>query len=360
VGRSGDVVLSYDPLGRLVSVSSPTTATQFLYDGDALVAEYAAGVMTRRYVHNVGADVPLLSYEGATLASPFYLHADHQGSIVAISGTTGSGTLNSYDEYGYPAIANSGRFQYTGQIWIPELGMYHYKARVYSPGLGRFLQTDPIGYQDQFNLYAYVGNDPINSTDPTGTCMTGSRLGDSTQCRVHVGYQETRTSASGISPRSGMAPRSGTPPGQANGARTYLASAESSSDNSGPAAPRTFLPPTNPPGFPPGAGEPYFEDGAVWGPGPNGSRYLYGGADSRYPNGYWRQQVGNQYVDPSTGKPPGNVSRAEFNARTHVPMPEVRDPPFHREESSVGIFFRGLRRWGGIALCIILCESPAQ
>jgi RHS repeat-associated protein len=165
------VVLAYDPLGRLHQVSStagPTTA--FLYDGDALIAEYVSGVMTRRYVHNVGADVPLLSYQGATLSLPSYLHADHQGSIVAISDASGNGAINSYDEYGIPGATNTGRFQYTGQAWLPELGMYYYKARIYSATLGRFLQTDPIGYRGGMNAYAYVRNNPVNFRDPLGLC----------------------------------------------------------------------------------------------------------------------------------------------------------------------------------------------
>ncbi|WP_339749016.1 RHS repeat-associated core domain-containing protein [uncultured Maricaulis sp.] len=167
---SGGVTLAYDPLGRLGTLQVGSVSTGFLYDGVDMIAEYnGSGVLQDRYVHGPATDEPLVHYTGSGTSTPEWLIADERGSIVALTNASGTATAtNSYDEYGLPGASNSGRYGYTGQVWLEETGLYHYKNRAYNPRLGRFMQTDPIGQAGGMNIYAYVGGDPVNARDPLG------------------------------------------------------------------------------------------------------------------------------------------------------------------------------------------------
>ncbi len=185
------LTLAYDPAGRLRETIAGAATTRFLYvpgsgsgaGGLFIIGEYdGSGALLRRHVHGPAVDEPLVSYDGAGTTNRAWLIADALGSVIASTNASAvATTINTYDAFGQGAASNVGLFGFAGAPYLAPAGVLHLRARAYHPGLGRFLQADPILHAGGMNLYAYVGNDPVNATDPWGLIGSGDRWCDETQ-----------------------------------------------------------------------------------------------------------------------------------------------------------------------------------
>ncbi len=146
------------------------------------------GSVGRRNFYGTGVDAVLaVDQVAGSATTTFWTLGDHQGSIRDIVSGTGS-TLGrvvehrQYDSFGKivrrttgPAVgapSTSGvgiDFGYAGRPLEERTGLSDNRARWYEPGTGRFINEDPSGFSGgDANLFRYVGNDPLDRTDPSG------------------------------------------------------------------------------------------------------------------------------------------------------------------------------------------------
>jgi RHS repeat-associated protein len=175
--------MSYDARNRCVSRTVNGTTTFLFYESWNLIEERdGSGTQTARYVHGARIDELItLTAQPSTLNQTYYYHHDALGSTTHLTDFTGfSVERYSYDTFGGPIIVASdnqpvtssfacNRFLFTSRERLAELTIYDHRNRAYSPELGRFVQTDPLGvFPMNENLYAYVRNNPLIAKDPYG------------------------------------------------------------------------------------------------------------------------------------------------------------------------------------------------
>jgi RHS repeat-associated protein len=193
--------LTYDAENHLTSVSGAATAT-FVYDGDGARVKATINGTTIVYVGNyfewndTTSALTKYYYAGNTRIAVRgtylrYLLTDHLGSTTVSA--TGVGDYLSelrYKPWGetrYSDGATPTKRHFQGQIEESTLGLYFFNARWVDPVLGRFAQADTLvpepGNPQAWDRYAFVYNNPIRYSDPTGNipCIEGYRCQNNQQ-----------------------------------------------------------------------------------------------------------------------------------------------------------------------------------
>jgi RHS repeat-associated protein len=114
------------------------------------------------------------------------------GSTLALADASGTvQTQYTFEPFGATTTSGStsaNATQYAGRE-NDGTGLYFYRARYYHPKLGRFISEDPLGFGGgDLNLYAYVGNGPVNHSDPMGTSAFYIHWWETYNAAVAVGW----------------------------------------------------------------------------------------------------------------------------------------------------------------------------
>ncbi|MGA3190497.1 MAG: RHS repeat-associated core domain-containing protein [Bryobacteraceae bacterium] len=168
----------YDALSRRIA-KVWKGRTEYYWDGDRLAAEVCEGGAVRLYLYaDEFAITPLLflDYESIdadpVLGTVYYIYGNHQGTPVLVEDEACRTVWEArLDPYGSAQIDPRSTIQlalrFPGHYHDPEIGLHYNRYRYYSPELGRYLQSDPLGIRGGSNLYAYAKN-PLKSVDVLG------------------------------------------------------------------------------------------------------------------------------------------------------------------------------------------------